>query len=88
MLIFSLGSMFGIALGMALVDFKELWSSATVPILQAVAGGTLLYITLSEVLPREKSKFHQRSKWAIVLQFLACLLGFILMTILNTFLGE
>lgn len=88
MLIFAVGSMLGIALGMALVDYKELWSSAMIPVLQAVAGGTLLYITLSEVLPREKNKFHQRSKWAIVLQFLACLLGFILMTIMNTFLGE
>lgn len=88
MVIFALGSIMGIAIGMALVDYKQLWSSATIPILQAVAGGTLLYVTLSEVLPREKAKYHQRSKWASVIQFVACLLGFTMMAILNSYLGE
>lgn len=88
MLIFSLGSVFGIALGMVLVDYKDLWSSSTIPVLQAVAGGTLLYVTLSEVLPREKAKYHQRSRSINAIQFTACLLGFTLMAIMNTYLSE
>lgn len=88
MLIFSLGSVLGIGIGMALVDFKDLWSCATIPALQAIAGGTLLYVTLSEVLPREKNKFHNQSRSANGMQFVACLLGFILMAVLNTYLGE
>lgn len=88
MFIFSFGSVLGIALGMALVDYKDLWSTSTIPILQAIAGGTLLYVTLSEVLPREKAKYHQRSRSANVIQFIACLLGFTLMAIMNTYLGE
>lgn len=86
--IFAIGSMLGIALGMALVDFKNLWSSATIPILQAIAGGTLLYVTLSEVLPREKAKYQHRSRKANGVQFVACILGFSMMTIMNSYMGE
>ena len=88
MTIFSLGSILGIGLGMALVDYKDLWSSSTIPVLQAVAGGTLLYVTLSEVMPREKAKYHGRSRTANGIQFIACLLGFILMVVLNTYLSD
>lgn len=88
MLIFSVGSVLGIAIGMALVDYKDLWSSSTIPVLQAIAGGTLLYVTLSEVLPREKAKYHQGSRSANAIQFVACVLGFVLMAVLNTYLSE
>lgn len=88
MLIFSVGSVLGIAIGMALVDYKDLWSSSTIPVLQAIAGGTLLYVTLSEVLPREKAKYHQGSRSANAIQFVACVLGFVLMAALNTYLSE
>lgn len=88
MLIFSLGSVLGIAIGMTLVDFKNLFASSTIPILQAIAGGTLLYVTLSEVLPREKAKYSQRSRAANGIQFVACVLGFTLMAILNVYLSE
>lgn len=88
MLIFAFGSILGIALGMALVDYKDLWTSSTIPILQAVAGGTLLYVTLCEVMPREKAKYHQRSKPAIVLQFTACVTGFVVMTVINFYLSK
>lgn len=88
MMIFAFGSIFGIALGMALVDYKDLWTSSTIPILQAIAGGTLLYVTLCEVMPREKAKYHQRSKPAIVLQFVACVSGFTVMTLINFYLSK
>lgn len=88
MLIFAFGSIMGIAIGIALVDFKEFWASNTIPILQALAGGTLLYVTVCEVLPREKAKWHQRSKFAGVLQLIAIILGFVVMSVMNTFLSE
>lgn len=88
MLIFAFGSVMGIAIGMALVDYEQFWSSSTIPILQAIAGGTLLYVTVCEVLPREKAKYHQRSKSTIVWQLVAMLVGFTVMTLMNTFLGE
>lgn len=89
-LIFSLGSVVGIGVGMALVDMPSNWSSTGLPIIQALAGGTLLYVTVCEVMPREKARWHQKTerRTAGLAQFLAVGLGFSVMTIINFYIGD
>lgn len=89
-LIFSLGSVLGIGVGMALVNLPSGWSSSGLPIVQALAGGTLFYVTVCEVMPREKARWHQKPdrRSAGLSQFLAVALGFTVMTIINFFIGN
>jgi len=59
------------------------------PILQGLAGGTLLYVTVSEVLPREKTRWHKSSRrFAGILQFLSVVIGFVVIFLLNNYMGE
>lgn len=60
-----------------------------VPILQGLAGGTLLYVTVSEIIPRERARWHQQNdkRAAGLFQFIAVLCGFTSMTILSKYLG-
>nr|XP_019544798.2 zinc transporter ZIP2-like [Aedes albopictus] len=85
--IFSLGSVCGIAIGMALDGLDDTFNRVVIPVLQAVAGGTLLYVTVSEVLPRERGK---RKPGAVVgaWQLLAVIAGFIVMTFLSMAITE
>lgn len=85
--IFSLGSVCGIAIGMALDGLDETFNRVVIPVLQAIAGGTLLYVTVSEVLPRERGK---RKPGAVVgaWQLLAVIAGFIVMTFLSMAITE
>lgn len=54
-----------------------------------IAGGTLLFVTLCEVLPREKARWHQnRVKSVGLSQFLAFTAGFTVMTLMNLFIAE
>ena len=87
--VFSLGSVLGIALGMGLVDMQTS-DSLLLPILQGIAGGTLLYVTLCEVLPREKARWHQSqvNKLAGLAQLFAFTVGFAVMTILNMLIKD
>lgn len=87
--VFSFGSVLGIALGMGLVDMQTT-DSLLLPILQGIAGGTLLYVTLCEVLPREKARWHQSqvNKLAGLAQLLAFTVGFAVMTILNLLIKD
>lgn len=86
-LIFTFGSVFGIGIGMCMSDMKELISGQPVAVLQAVAGGTLLYVTVCEILPREKSRWHMSDRrYAGFLQCLAVVLGFGTMTLLTEYL--
>lgn len=89
-LIFSLGSVLGIGGGMILVDMPSSLSSTGLPIIQALAGGTLFYVTVCEVMPREKARWHQNTarRTAGLAQFMAVALGFTVMTIINYFIGE
>lgn len=59
-----------------------------VVLLQALAAGTLLYVTVSEVLPRERARWHERQRSAGVAQFFAVTLGFTLMYLMTRYLGE
>ncbi|XP_059614504.1 zinc transporter ZIP3 [Phlebotomus argentipes] len=87
-LIFAFGSVAGIGIGMGLVDLQSSWTVTSVPILQGLAAGTLLYVTVCEVLPREKARWHQRRRAAGLAQFLAVLVGFVILTAMNMFITE
>ncbi|XP_055698723.1 zinc transporter ZIP3 isoform X2 [Phlebotomus papatasi] len=87
-LIFAFGSVAGIGIGMGLVDLQSDWSATSVPILQGLAAGTLLYVTVCEVMPREKARWHQRRRSAGLAQFLAVIIGFIILTAMNMFITE
>lgn len=59
------------------------------PTMQGLAAGTLLYVTVSEVLPRERAKWHdspQRS--AGIVQFLSVICGFTVMYFINEYIGK
>ncbi|XP_072938151.1 zinc transporter ZIP3 [Epargyreus clarus] len=78
-LIFSGGSVGGIAIGAGLESVTVVKETLAVPIMQALAAGTLLYVTVSEILPRERARWHERQRSAGIAQFIAVVLGFGLM---------
>lgn len=88
--VFSAGSVLGIFLGMGLVDLNSVTDSKFLPILQGIAGGTLLNVCLCEILPREKARWHRnQSKKAVGLfQFMAFTTGFAVMTLMSVFITE
>ncbi|XP_050507607.1 zinc transporter ZIP3-like [Diabrotica virgifera virgifera] len=83
-LIFSGGSSVGILVGMAASTIHSSVTSYVIPILQALAGGTLLYVTLSEILPKERTKWHQQheKQLAGIFQLISVAVGFTFMTFL------
>lgn len=85
--LFSFGSAAGIGLGIGISEIPANYSELVLPILQALAAGTLLYVTVSEVLPRERSRWHDvtEKRCAGVVQFIAVITGFIAMTILTKY---
>lgn len=88
--VFSLGSVAGIVFGMIITDIPAQWQDKGLPVLQAFAAGTLLYITVSEVMTREKAKWKQsggRSFYGLI-QFIAIASGFALMVVLNVYLND
>ncbi|KAL9698833.1 hypothetical protein quinque_002274 [Culex quinquefasciatus] len=87
--IFSLGSVLGIAIGMALDRLDDTFNRLVIPGLQGVAGGTLLYVTLSEVLPRERAKAKTTEGRATGLwQLCAVVAGFAVMSALSLLISE
>lgn len=88
-LIFTFGSVFGIGLGMCMTDMKDVISGQPIQVLQAVAGGTLLYVTVCEILPREKARWHMGDRrCAGFLQCISVVVGFCTMTLLSHYLGK
>lgn len=86
---FAIGSVIGIGIGMLTFQANTNWSKVVLPILQGLAGGTLLYVTVSEVLPRERTRWHKNSrKFAGILQFLSVVVGFVVIFLLNNYMGE
>jgi len=79
---FSIVSPLGIGLGMIISQAGSV-DGLTVSVLQALAGGTLLYVVMFEVLQREKEKDVSGA-----LQLVGILLGFSFMTMLQTLAGE
>lgn len=89
--VFSAGSVVGILVGMGLVDMSTVSNSKLLPVLQGIAGGTLLYVTLCEVLPRERARCLQNmnsNKYTGLVQFLSLSLGFSVMTLMNTYISD
>ncbi|XP_023036540.1 zinc transporter ZIP1 isoform X2 [Drosophila willistoni] len=88
--VFALGAVCGIALGMFIADIPTGWSQTTLPIIQALAGGTLLYVTVCEVMPREKARWHSNNqrRWAGFAQFISVTIGFAIMCIINYYLAD
>ncbi|KAI4460020.1 b-lymphocyte antigen-related [Holotrichia oblita] len=89
-ILFSFGSVLGIVIGLSITDLNERLPILLIPVLQAFAGGTLLYITVSEVLPRERAQWHQihEKKTAGIFQFIAVGIGFTVMSILINILHD
>lgn len=87
--VFALGAVCGIGLGMLIVDLPANWSQTTLPIIQALAGGTLFYVTVCEVIPREKARWHRNSqrRWAGFAQFATVIVGFATMCVINFYLA-
>lgn len=87
-IVFALGAVCGIGIGMIIVDIPTSWNTSTLPIIQALAGGTLFYVTVCEVIPREKARWHQNSsrKAAGFAQFFIVFCGFTTMCVLNYYL--
>lgn len=74
---------------MALVDLKTVYDTPALQVLQALAGGTLLYVTVCEVLPREKARWHLSDrKYAGLGQCIAVLIGFTTMSLLSIFMSK
>ncbi|XP_017055350.1 zinc transporter ZIP1 [Drosophila ficusphila] len=88
--VFALGAVIGIGLGMLIVDVPASWSSKMLPIVQALAGGTLFYVTVCEVIPREKARWHTNPtrRWAGFAQFATVVVGFATMCIINFYLSD
>lgn len=88
-LTFAVGSVLGIGVGMVLDDIGQTFNELVIPILQGVAGGTLLYVTVSEVLPRERGKrAEMRLRHVGLLQLFAVMLGFSVMSVLSLIITE
>ncbi|XP_015432632.1 PREDICTED: zinc transporter ZIP3 [Dufourea novaeangliae] len=86
--VFSAGSVVGIGSGMIMLRMRYEWMKIGLPILQGLAGGSLLYVTVSEILPRERARWHmnpQRS--AGIFQFCSAFVGFVIIFLLNSYLG-
>ena len=83
-IIYAIMSPIGIAIGMAvtsLVAETNMAYFAAVGILQGIAGGTILYVVVFEVLQREKSK----EKVPGLAQLLFVVLGFVVMFCVEKF---
>uniref|UniRef100_A0A1A9W721 Uncharacterized protein n=1 Tax=Glossina brevipalpis TaxID=37001 RepID=A0A1A9W721_9MUSC len=87
--VFALGATCGICVGMLLVDIPSSWLATALPVIQGLAGGTLFYVTVCEVIPREKARWHQNTnrKAAGFYQFLAVFSGFAIMCVINFYLN-
>ncbi|CAK9825386.1 Zinc transporter ZIP3 [Anthophora retusa] len=86
--VFSAGSAVGIGVGMLTFRMDKGWTNVLIPILQGLAGGTLLYVTVSEILPRERARWHRKSqRSAGILQLFSAILGFIVIFLLNNYVS-
>lgn len=88
-LTFAVGSVAGIGVGMILDDIGQTFNDLVIPTLQGVAGGTLLYVTVSEVLPRERGKrAMMRIRHIGLVQLIAVVIGFTVMSVLSLIITE
>ena len=82
-LIFAMASPIGICIGTFIEEYKQdIYGLIVNGTLQAMAGGTFLYITFFEVLNPEFS--HSRNK---LLKTISCILGYAIMAVVIYFSG-
>jgi zinc transporter ZupT len=57
---------------------------------QAISAGTLLYMTVCEVLPRERAKWHHHTEHtaAGIIQFASLAAGFCVMYAVNSYMSK
>ncbi|XP_033322958.1 zinc/iron regulated transporter-related protein 88E [Megalopta genalis] len=85
---FSAGSAVGIGTGMLMLRMKHEWLTVCLPILQGLAGGSLLFVTVSEILPRERARWHKSSRRSAgIVQFFSVVLGFVIIYVINNYVG-
>ena len=57
--------------------------------MQAIAGGSLLYVAAFEVLPRERFQWQHKSRhYAGILQFFFVIIGFTCLSTIHSFVGN
>ncbi|KAK9507704.1 hypothetical protein O3M35_007500 [Rhynocoris fuscipes] len=81
--VFVIGSSVGIGLGIFLDLHDSPFIATLSPVLQGLAGGTLLYVVVTEILPRERAK--NLPKYSSILQYISLCCGFASMTVLTIF---
>lgn len=88
LMVYAVGSAVGIPFGIGIDRSRSSSTTSTIiPVLQGLAAGSLLYITVSEILPRERSRWqHQKHLVAGLLQFFVFCLGFITILLLLIFI--
>ncbi|KAK3930753.1 Zinc transporter ZIP1 [Frankliniella fusca] len=91
-LVFALGSAAGVGVGMVLYALPGAADASAsdpmlLPSLQAAAAGTLLYVTLAEVLPRERAR-SQHNFGRRLLQFFSFTVGAVVITALVLYLPD
>ncbi|CAG9565861.1 unnamed protein product [Danaus chrysippus] len=86
--LFSGGSVAGIAIGAGVGSVGNMNDSVVVPIMQALAAGTLLYVTVSEVLPRERARWHGRGRGPGLVQMISVAVGFVLMYLSTAYIDH
>lgn len=84
MSVFIFGSDVGIILGMIFQADDASGLHSTVPLIEGLAGGTLLYIALCEIIPRERAR--KLPPYAAFVQFAFLSVGFGVMTALTILL--
>lgn len=87
--VFALSSVVGIGLGMVALTSTALAKIDNImPIMQALAVGTLLYVVFAEVMPRERQRFHKSGgRWTGLIQLFAVIAGFALMVTISEFIS-
>ncbi|XP_076629019.1 zinc/iron regulated transporter-related protein 88E [Colletes latitarsis] len=86
---FSAGSAVGIGIGMLTLRMDKKWTHIVLPVLQGLAGGTLLYVTVSEIFPRERARWHRSERRASgIFQFFSAAVGFLIIFLLNNYVGS
>ncbi|XP_046416011.1 zinc transporter ZIP3-like [Neodiprion fabricii] len=84
--LFAGGSVAGIGIGMVVKENSQDWVTV-IPALNAVAAGALLYVALSEVLPRERARWQNTpNRWARIWQFIFFVSGIVIIFIIKKYI--
>uniref|UniRef100_A0A023F6D3 Putative fe2+/zn2+ regulated transporter n=1 Tax=Triatoma infestans TaxID=30076 RepID=A0A023F6D3_TRIIF len=79
--VFVAGSSAGIGLGIVLQPGNAPGLTKVEPVLQGLAGGTLLYVVVTEIIPRERAR--KLPRFSGIVQYISLCSGFIFMSCLS-----